>query len=172
MNTLPDSPVEKSATPPAVGQRSPLHRILVVEDDIPTRHFNVEVLVHAGYQVDDAPDGAAAWEILNTDSYDLLITDHNMPKLTGVELLKRLRAARMTLPAILISGAMPTEELKRERLQIEVTLLKPFTPDELLGTVKKVLRETNGACEPLATSVANPSFPERRIPGNNESHSQ
>jgi len=142
---------EESASAPTPGQSSPLHRILVVDDDISIRQFNVKVLVHSGYQVDAAADGAAAWEILNTDSYDLLITDHNMPKLTGLELLKKLRAARMALPAILMSGAMPTEELNSPpRLQIEATLLKPFTPDDLLGTVRQVLRASDGAREQIA----------------------
>lgn len=148
MKTDPEAPGDNAAAAPIPGQTSPLPRILVVDDDISVRQLNAEVLFHSGYQVDAAADGAAAWEILNTDSYDLLITDHNMPKLTGVELLKRLRAARMALPAILISGAMPTEELNRDpRLQIEATLLKPFTPDELLGTVRKVLRATDGVRE-------------------------
>jgi DNA-binding response OmpR family regulator len=154
MNALPDSAGEKAASAPASTRTSPLHRILVVDDDISIRQFNAEVLLHSGYQVDAAADGAAAWEILKTDSYDLLITDHQMPTLTGVELLKKLRAARMALPAILITGTIPTEELNRHpRLQIEATLLKPFTPDELLGTVKKVLGSIDGPGEQNGTST-------------------
>jgi two-component system chemotaxis response regulator CheY len=146
MNTPSEAPGDKAATTATPGQSSPLHRILVVDDDISVRQLNAEVLVQSGYQVDAAADGAAAWEILNTDSYDLLITDHNMPRLTGLELLKKLRAARMGLPAILISGAMPTEELSRNpSLQLAAMLLKPFSPEELLGTVEKVLRAAEGA---------------------------
>jgi len=146
MNSLPEVPGDKATPAPTPGQSSPLHRILVVDDDISIRQLNAAVLVHSGYQVDAAADGAAAWEILNTDSYDLLITDHNMPRLTGLELLKKLHAARMALPAILISGAMPTEELSRNpSLQLAAMLLKPFSPDELLGTVEQVLRAAEGA---------------------------
>ena len=132
-------------------QREPPHRILVVDDESSIRQLSTEVLIHSGYEVDAAEDGAAAWQALSADSYDLLITDHNMPRVTGVELLKKMRAARMDLPVILVSGAMPTEELNRHPwLQLAATLLKPFTPDELLGTVQEVLRATDYAREPIA----------------------
>jgi DNA-binding response OmpR family regulator len=68
-----------------------------------------------------------------------------MPKMSGVELLKKLHAARLSLPVILVSGTMPTNELSRHPwLQIDATLLKPYTPDELLATVRKVLFATDG----------------------------
>ncbi len=61
--------------------------------------------------------------------------------LSGVELVMKLRAEDLTLPVILASGAIPTEELNRHPwLQLAATLLKPFTIEELLATVKKVLR--------------------------------
>jgi two-component system sensor histidine kinase and response regulator WspE len=129
---------------------NPRQRILVVEDDDEIRRLNAEVLMHSGYKVDTAVDGAVAWDALQLNTYDLLVTDHNMPKLSGVELLKKLHADRMALPVILVSGTIPTEKLKRHPwLQIQATLLKPFTADELLGTVRKVLRATNGDHEQL-----------------------
>ena len=130
---------------------NPAQRILVVDDDISVRHLTTEVLVYSGYRVDTAEDGAVAWDTLQINSYDLLVTDHNMPKVSGVELLKKVRLARMALPTILVSGAMPREELNRHAwLQIQATLLKPYTVPELLGTVKEVLRATEGAREPIA----------------------
>ena len=70
----------ESASAPLQSQTNPPHRILVVEDDISIRRLNTEVLRRSGYEVDAAEDGAAAWEALNADSYDLMITDNNMPK--------------------------------------------------------------------------------------------
>jgi len=129
---------------------NPRQRILVVEDDDDIRRLNAEVLICSGYKVDTAVDGAVAWDALQLNTYDLLVTDHNMPKLSGVELLKKLHADHMALPVILVSGTIPTEKLKRHPwLQIQATLLKPFTADELLGTVRKVLRATNGDHEQL-----------------------
>ena len=72
----------------------------MVEDDVFIRRLNAELLLRSGYEVDTAADGVAAWQSLNTDSYDLLITDNNMPKVSGVELLKQLHGARMALPVI------------------------------------------------------------------------
>ena len=116
------------------------HRILVVDDDIYIRELSTESLSLSGYQVDAAEDGDAAWQALNADAYDLLITDHNMPKVTGLELVKRLRAAHMALPVILATGIPPTDEFARSPWLIpDATLLKPYTIAELLGTVKNVL---------------------------------
>jgi DNA-binding response OmpR family regulator len=119
-------------------------RILVVEDEPHIRQLNTGVLINSGYDVDTAEDGAAGWEALNADSYDLMITDNKMPRLTGVELLKKLYAHRMALPVIMATGELPTEEFTRYPwLQPAATLLKPYTVAELLGTVKKVLREAD-----------------------------
>ncbi len=129
-------------------QTDPPHRVLVVDDDICIRHVNTEALLRSGYEVDAAEDGAAAWDALGADTYDLMITDNNMPGLTGVELLKKLRAARMALPVIMATGALPKEEFTRYPwLQPDATLLKPYTMEAMLSTVKKVLRETESTAD-------------------------
>ena len=88
-----------------------------------------------------AEDGAAAWEALQANRYDLLITDNNMPRLTGMELLKKLRSARMELPVIMATGTLPTQELAQNPwLEPVAMLAKPYATDQLLDTVKNVLR--------------------------------
>ena len=130
---------------PAWGQTNP-PRLLVVEDDVAARNLSAETLTNAGYQVDTAEDGAAGWDALQAGNYDLLITDNTMPKISGLELVKMVRSARMTLPVVMATGTVPTEALNRDSaLQLAATLLKPFTLQELLGTVEKVLRRTEGA---------------------------
>ena len=118
-------------------------------------------MIYSGYYVDAAEDGAVAWDALQRESYDLLVTDHNMPKVSGIELVKKLRSARMALPVILASGTMPVDELDRHPwLQLAATLHKPFTADELVDTVKKVLHPTDSAreqIEPLVTWRNQPS---------------
>ena len=129
-------------------QTNPPDHILVVEDDIFFRRLNTQLLERSGYEVDGAADGAAAWKELNTDSYDLLITDNSMPKVSGVELLKKKRAARMVLPVIKATGALPTKEFTRYPwLQPAATLLKPYTGEEMLRVVKKVLREAESSAD-------------------------
>jgi chemotaxis response regulator CheB len=98
---------ELSSTPLQF-QTNPPHRILMVEDDISVSLLNNEILTRSGYEVDAAKDGAAAWDALNVDSYDLMITDNSMPRMTGLELLKKLRAARMEMPVIMATGVLPT----------------------------------------------------------------
>jgi DNA-binding response OmpR family regulator len=131
----------------------PICRILLVDDYRAIRQLIPEVLNNSGYEVDTAADGAAAWEALQVKPFNLLITDYDMPKLTGVELVRKLRSASMTLPVILTSGSLPTEELAQNpSLQLAAMLLKPFSPEELLGTVSTVLNATvsaPGQLEPL-----------------------
>jgi DNA-binding response OmpR family regulator len=125
---------------PAKPQTNSSDRILVVDDDNHIRELMAGSLIRSGYKVDAARDGAEAWTALNETSYDLLITDHKMPRVTGLELIKKVRSEDMTLPVILVSGTMPTEELKEHSwLFIDATLSKPFTIAELLEAVKSVL---------------------------------
>jgi len=133
-------------------QTSRPHRILVVDDDPTVRELSSAILVRSGYRVDAAEDGAAGWTALQSGKYDLLITDNNMPKVTGIELVRNLRSACMALPVILASGQIPDEDLIKEpALQVAATLPKPFTGDQLLGTVDKVLQATDSSHAPLVS---------------------
>jgi DNA-binding response OmpR family regulator len=128
MNTLHEPPFDKAASAPTRCQTNPSNRILLVDDNVSVREVSAKVLIRSGYQVDAAEDGEAGWKALHASSYDLLITDHNMPKLSGVELVKKLRSVQMKLPVVLASAVLPTEELDQNPwLQLAATLLKPFT---------------------------------------------
>jgi two-component system OmpR family response regulator len=143
MTTLLDTPSGKVVLTPPQNHKNPRYRILVVEDDSHQLELNAVALIRFGYDVDTAVDGVTAWVALHDVSvnYNLLVTDNKMPRVTGLELIKKLRSEKMTLPVILASGTIPTEELKQNPwLKLDATLPKPFTTDELLVTVKKVLR--------------------------------
>jgi len=142
MKALFEPPSPKVVAGPAQNPTDPSRhiRILLVDDDFYVRELNAGVLINSGYNVDTAEDGADAWNALNDINYDLLITDNQMPRVTGLELIKKLRSEDMTLPIILVSGTMPTEELKQHPwLQLDAILSKPFSIEELLDTIKKVL---------------------------------
>ncbi len=129
-------------------EANPPCRILVVDDDVDIRRFNAETLLQSGYDVDGAEDGVEAWNMLQLNTYDLLVTDNNMPKMSGVELLKKLHAASMEMPTIMASGTLPNEQFTQcPWLQSVAMLPKPFTSDELLGTVEKALRVTDSSRE-------------------------
>jgi DNA-binding response OmpR family regulator len=143
-------PARESASAPLQSQSISRHRVLVADDDVSIRMINIEMLVHSGYDVDAAEDGVTAWQALSSNNYNLLITDQNMPRLTGFELLKKLRDSGMDLPVILITGTLPKVEFTRYPWpQPEATLLKPYTFEELLGTVKEVLHESHDACQQI-----------------------
>jgi CheY-like chemotaxis protein len=125
--------------------RPPPKRILLVDDDTDLRQIFAELLARSGYRVDTAEDGEVGWKKLDTpgyapDGYDLLITDNQMPNLTGIELIRRLRPGRPALPVILASGTAPAYD---ETLQPGVLLRKPFTYDQLLQTVNKLLNHSD-----------------------------
>jgi len=120
------------------------HKILVADDEPAIRRLMIAALVPSGYHVDGAEDGAAAWEALQTRRYDLLITDNNMPKVTGVELLEKLHATRLALPVIMVTGVAPHEELAgRPWLQPARILIKPFTMAALPRAVRTALSAIN-----------------------------
>ena len=146
MEQHPVLPAREPASATLPWHTSPPNRILVVEDDDTLRSLNVEVLMDSGYHVDAAKDGETAWQALKTGSYHLLITEHNMPKVTGIELLKALHGARIALPVIMATGALPKWEFTRHPwLEPAATLLKPYSVAELLGAVKAVLRATDNS---------------------------
>jgi DNA-binding response OmpR family regulator len=166
MNDLLENPRAATVVAPTRDLTYPSQRILVVEDNVAIRELNAQVLAGSGYQVDGAEDGAAGWEVLQANHFDLLITDHDMPRMSGVELVKRARSARMTLPIILATGILPEEELERHPwLQLAATLLRPFSSGQLLDTVKRVLRAAERASFgghsyfPLAGATLRPSAP-------------
>jgi DNA-binding response OmpR family regulator len=128
-------------------------RILVAEDDHSIRQLNTEALLHSGYHVDAVEDGKIAWDTLRARAYDLLVTDNDMPKVTGVDLLKKLHAARLAVPVIMATGIPPLDEFTRYPwIRPVAVLIKPYTIDELLGKVEQVLRVTDNSLRQQAAT--------------------
>lgn len=155
MKTLLPEP-EPATSPTAMSAAAPRPlnlvemraRILYVEDDPQLRSLGKLVLARSGYEVDTAADGAEGWAALHDVSYNLLITDHDMPRVTGLELITQARRAGMRLPIVLTSGS---SELLREPdhlgTDLAVFLAKPFAVDKLLQTVEQLLQTANqGRC--------------------------
>jgi DNA-binding NtrC family response regulator len=151
MNKLLKAPCAQAATTPTLGVTHRLQHILVVDDDTGIRQLGTEVLIRHGYQVDAAKDHTAGWKALQTHTYDLLITDLDMPRLSGLKLVKKLRDARLAVPVILASGTMTPQELNRNPwFHLSGALLKPVSPDQLLQTVQAALHAPDGAREQIA----------------------
>jgi DNA-binding response OmpR family regulator len=132
----------ESIHPLILNQKSSRQRILVVDDDADVRHHNVKMLIYSGYDVEYATDGADGWEALQDRHFDVVITDNTMPKMTGVEMIEKLRSSRMTVPVIMATGTMPNFEFARKPwLTPDVALIIPFSDDELLAAIQNVLRK-------------------------------
>lgn len=141
MKQIPIISVEKSAAATSRKQKNATHRILVVEDDNDLLQLSVNVLARSGYSVEAVKDGAAAWEAIQTKSYDLVITDNKMPRLTGVEMIEKVRGAGLPLPVIMATTYLPTHEFARKPwLEPEAMLQRPCSDEDLLATVKKILQ--------------------------------
>ncbi|MFT3830883.1 MAG: response regulator [Opitutaceae bacterium] len=126
---------------PALGRANPA-RILLVDDDPAVLSVFGAGLQLFRYEVDTAADGDAAWAALCAKTYDLVITDHLMPRLTGLDLLRRLRAVRVDLPCILISGDLPSlEDDLAAVVKPGCALEKPIKLAEFIATVKALLAQ-------------------------------
>lgn len=117
--------------------------ILVAEDNAALAsvvRFNLE---HAGFRVTVANDGLQAWEKLQHETFDLLVTDQQMPEMTGCELCESIRAVPdfAEMPIIMLTAKGMELELPRlrEQLKITATFLKPFSPKEIVKAVEDCL---------------------------------
>lgn len=152
-----------SACDPLVQQTTTHHRILVVENHHDLRQITAEVLIDAGYRVDVTENGAAAWTALQLHQYDLLITDQFIPKLQGLELIRKIHAARMTLQVIMATGTFPILEFAlHPYLQTVNILFKPYSFEKLLSMVNTALPITANAGDNLALPPLPPEAP--RLP--------
>ena len=118
--------------------------ILVVDDDHHLCDVLAEILTEAGYTVQCAHDGEAAWDEIQSHSPDLVLSDITMPRLDGVSLALRLVEAGSRVPIILMSAGPPDGE------DVSVAFVrKPFEMDTLLERIARVLEETDPAPAPL-----------------------
>jgi DNA-binding NtrC family response regulator len=111
-----------------------------VDDEHSMLRVGALLLRSRGYWVKAVLDGAFAWNALRVESFDLVITDHRMPRMTGVDLLRMMHTEGVCVPVILVTAAEPFDELKRQpAVQPTVMLLKPYTADEMLAAVERAL---------------------------------
>jgi two-component system chemotaxis response regulator CheY len=118
-------------------------RILTVDDSAAMRQMVEVTLTSAGYAVEKATDGREALALAQSQSFDLVITDVNMPNMDGLSLVRGLRelpAYRFT--PVLVLTTERSDELKNEGRQAGATgwIMKPFNPERLIETVAKVLK--------------------------------
>jgi len=114
-------------------------QILVVEDSKPLREMLVHVLKEDGTQVDAAKDGRDALDKFHSASYDLIITDLNMPEVTGIELIRKIREQDELVEFIIITGYASLESaVEAIKAGAFDYIIKPFKVEELKVAVRNV----------------------------------
>lgn len=129
-------------------------RLLVVEDDAKIASFVVRGLKEAGFAVDHAPDGEQGLLLAQTTDYEAAVVDVMLPKLDGISLVRRLRAARRPVPVLFLSAKAGVDDRVRG-LQAggDDYLTKPFAFSELLARVQALIRRATQAPEATRLTV-------------------
>lgn len=117
-------------------------KILIAEDDQDIRELVVLTLQFSGFDVKSVDDGAAAVEAAKAETYDLILMDVRMPRMTGYEACRRLKEMELTqnIPIVFLSAKGQEAEIQTG-LQAGAAdyILKPFAPDVLIKTINDVL---------------------------------
>ncbi len=115
-------------------------KILVVDDDKLVNEFVEETLTRSGFDVTTAMSGEDALELMAIEDFDLILSDVRMPRMDGIQLLKKIRREAPATTVIMIT-AYGTVKNAVEAMKLGAFdyVLKPFSPDELEITVKKAL---------------------------------
>lgn len=113
--------------------------VLIVDDDVATRRLYSFLLNNGGYTVVEAEDGMEALEKLRQISCSLVITDMNMPRMDGMELIRNIRCDYPQLQVILITAfGTPETEKQARRIGANDYLAKPFDFEELEERVRRL----------------------------------
>ncbi|HEC30081.1 MAG TPA: response regulator [Gammaproteobacteria bacterium] len=116
--------------------------ILTVDDSTSMRQMVAFTLKQAGFDVVEAADGEEGLQKAKGTNVDVVVTDVNMPKMDGISLVKKLRALpNYKFTPILLLTTEAGADKKQEGKAAGATgwLVKPFNPDQLLSTIKKVI---------------------------------
>ncbi len=123
-------------------------KVLVVDDEIHIVQVVAVKLRNNGFDVITCENGAQALDLASKEKPDIVVTDFQMPLMTGLELVQNLRSQPDTadIPVVLLTArGFAIEDGQKENLKISACVSKPFSPRELLQTVEEVLKQTVSA---------------------------
>lgn len=117
-------------------------RVLVVDDFSTMRRIIKNILRQIGFNnIVEADDGTTAWEILNKDKIDFVVSDWNMPQMSGIELLRKVRSSEefQDMPFLMVTAEAQQENII-EAVQAKVSnyIVKPFTAETLGAKIDKI----------------------------------
>lgn len=117
-------------------------KIIAVDDSATVRQMLSFTLQDAGYEVVQAVDGNDALEKFSTESFEMLITDLNMPGIDGIDLIRQVRQkpGNRFMPIIMLTTeSQESKKLEGKSAGASGWIVKPFKPEQLLNVVKMVL---------------------------------
>ncbi len=119
-------------------------KILIVDDFATMRRILKNILKQLGFKnLVEADDGTTAWEVLEGQNIDLIISDWNMPKMTGLELLKKVRASdshKMTPFLMVTAEAQKQNVIEAVQAGVSNYVVKPFTAEAISDKLEKILK--------------------------------
>ena len=120
----------------------PNMRILIVDDFSTMRRIIKNILRQLDLNnVVEADDGTTAWEVLNKDHIDFIISDWNMPQMTGIELLRKVRASEDFghLPFLMVTAvAQQSNIIEAAQARVSNYIVKPFTAETMKQKIDKI----------------------------------
>jgi CheY-like chemotaxis protein len=126
----------------------PDKKVLVVDDEVHIVQVVAIKLRNNGFEVVTAENGAEGLEAAVREKPDLIVSDFQMPVLSGLEMIEQLRGKSETrdIPVIMLTArGFAIEEDKRQQLRISACLSKPFSPREVLQSIEEVLAQKSPA---------------------------
>jgi two-component system chemotaxis response regulator CheY len=119
-------------------------KILIVDDFATMRRILKNILKQLGFKnLVEADDGTTAWDVLESQEIDLIISDWNMPKMTGLELLKKVRASDQykKSPFLMVTAeAQKQNVIEAVQAGVSNYVVKPFTAEAISDKLKKILK--------------------------------
>ncbi len=120
-------------------------KILVVDDFSTMRRIVKNILKQLNFtNINEAEDGAKAFEKLLLEKYDFVVTDWNMPNVTGLELLKKIRADEKLkhLPVLMVTAEAEKEQIiEAIKSGVNNYVVKPFTADTMKEKIEKIFEK-------------------------------
>ncbi|MGE7120884.1 response regulator transcription factor [Peribacillus sp. NPDC097264] len=121
-----------------------MKRILLAEDEEILRMLVVDTLEDEDYEVDEASDGIEAVQLLEKNSYDLIILDYMMPGYTGLEIIEKIESTEIENKGKILMLSAKSQQFEQERILeagADYFMAKPFSPMKLLEKIEAILDE-------------------------------
>ena len=118
---------------------APMAHILAVDDSEPIRKLVTTVLISSGHTLELACDGIEALERFARNRFDLVVTDINMPRMAGIELVRQIRSINADVPILALTTESDQQMREQGRLAgVDGWIVKPFKPSQFLDIVRQV----------------------------------